>query len=52
MRSLKLFIVAALVSVFSAPVAARAEPVVCHDYPGGCCEGVSIGGKEIVPIYC
>lgn len=53
MRKLRFLIAAGAVVVGLLPIApAAADPIVCHDYPGGCCQGVNVNGKEIIPIYC
>lgn len=52
MRKLRLLVVAAVLALGSAPVTAHADPIVCHDYPGGCCGDVTVAGKTILTINC
>lgn len=55
MRKVKVLLLAAgLVSGTLTIAASPAQAVVCQDYPGGCCEGITILGKtyDPVPIDC
>ena len=53
MHLLRAFLVTlalALTMALLSPVPASA--IVCHDYPGGCCEDVKVLGKTILHIDC
>ncbi|MDQ3954976.1 MAG: hypothetical protein M3285_05440 [Actinomycetota bacterium] len=51
MRKVKVLLVATGLVFGTLTIAASpAQAVVCHDYPGGCCEGITILGKTYDPL--
>jgi hypothetical protein len=51
MRKVKVLLVATGLVFGTLTIAASpAQAVVCHDYPGGCCEGITILGKTYDPV--
>ena len=53
MRSIRVLLVTFALGVWLAlATALPAGAVVCHDYPGGCCEDVTVLGKTIIHIDC